>query len=223
MSEGISWSTILDKIGGSQAFEPLPANDYDVRIAESSAVRASTGKPMIKIRFEVVAGPYSGKKFFHNFVITTQGDNMEKAMAVFFRNMRTLGLDEGFFRTNPPIEGIAKALLGKVCRVSITHREWQGQINENVTRIQPASAATNVSLGTPAQASVQISGGNGAPVPTGLPPVAQTYATPASVAPAQETASQVTVASTPAPSTPAYEPPTSVSPPTLPPPPPLPS
>lgn len=212
MTEGISWGAILDRLGGSQAFEPLPAGDYDVRIAESSAVRASTGKPMIKVRFEVTSGPRAGRKFFHNFVITTQGENAEKAMAVFFRNMKVFGLDEAYFRSDPPLDQVAKAVLGKVCKVTTTVREWQGQLNENVTRIQAATPGVALAAATPVS-----SNGSGAPVPTGLPPVAPVQAPPA---PAYVPAPQPEQYNVPA--HPAPAPPVVTTPPTLPPPPPLP-
>lgn len=201
MTEGISWGAILDRLGGSQAFEPLPAGDYDVRIAESSAVRASTGKPMIKVRFEVTSGPRAGRKFFHNFVITTQGENAEKAMAVFFRNMKVLGLDETYFRGDPPLDTVANAILGKVCHVITTVREWNGQLNENVTRIQPATPGVAMAAATPVGQN-----GSGAPVPQGLPPVAPSY-----------------VQSVDVPAQPAPAPPIVTTPPNLPPPPPLPA
>lgn len=168
LSDGISWGAILDKLGGAAAFEPLPAGEYDVRIIESNAQRASTGKPMIKIRFEVTSGPRAGRKFFHNFVITTQGENAERAMAVFFRNMKTLGLDEAYFRADPPLETVAKDLLGRVCRVMTNVREWQGQLNENVTRINPATPGQSLAAATPAGQN-----GSGAPMNFGGLPAPQ--------------------------------------------------
>jgi hypothetical protein len=35
----------------SASFEALPVGDYDVEVVESTAVRSSNGKPMVKVTF----------------------------------------------------------------------------------------------------------------------------------------------------------------------------
>jgi hypothetical protein len=207
----VSWSSILDRLGGSQAFEPLPVGSYDVRIAESTAKKASTGKNMLNVRFEVVSGPRAGRKFFHNFVLTTTGENADRAMSMFFRNMKLFGLDDAYFRANPPLDTVARDLLGKVCNVTVDHREWQGNIQENVKQIKAATPGMAAAATTPAGPA------NSAPVPSGLPQPIPSTAPPA--APPAPPAPPV------APPVPAYEAPApaAVAPPTLPPPPPLPA
>ena len=89
MPAPINWNELVETADEAPSFDPLPANDYLVKITAAEAVSASTGKPMLKTTLEVEGGPYNGRRLWHNFVISQ--DN-PKAMSIFFRQMNALGL-----------------------------------------------------------------------------------------------------------------------------------
>lgn len=122
-------------------FEALPIGDYDVEVAKAEAVTSSTGKPMIKTTMRVVTGPYERRPIVNQFVMTL--DNPQ-ATAIFFRHMRAFGLDEQFFASlgsASSLEPVASALVGRRARLSIGHREWQGEVRNEVKSVKPYTGA----------------------------------------------------------------------------------
>lgn len=187
----VPWAD-LQKAAGDAAFEPLPVGTYDVTVDTAEATQSSSGKDMIKVKFKVLGGPHEGRGLFNQFVISPDSAN---ALAFFFRHMAAFGLDEKYFATNPQLEAVAAALVGKVCRVKVSIREWQGQDRNQVDAVMPPTPGTATvaapaptpmptappTPGQPATPSVAPPAGVGAtPMPT-APPVS-----PAPVAPGTE-------------------------------------
>lgn len=180
MTAPINFGELLDSAGGG--FEPIPKADYDVSVSSAEAAQSSTGKLMFKIVYKIVGGPYNGRTIYNNITLTTDNPN---ALRMFFMNMKAMGLDESFFATSPAPSVVADALVGHSCRVTIDHREWQGQVRENVKSLKPST------------------GGAGAvPAVAGLPaapPAAAPVATPAAPAPAAPAPAVAPPAAPPAP------------------------
>lgn len=128
----------------SVSYEALPIGDYDVEVVESTALRSSNGKPMIKVQLQVLSGPYQNRRIFNNFVFS-----IENAMAVsiFFRHMKCFGLKEDFFAqmgANGSMEAVASALMGRRARVTLGMRQWQGEDRNEVNQIKPYTGAPGV-------------------------------------------------------------------------------
>lgn len=114
--------------------------EYDMIVHSAEATTYGTGNQGIKAVFMFENGPHAGQKVFNNFVIVS-GNN--RALAMFFRNMKTLGLDADFFGKNPQLDEVAKALEGRRARVVLAHREWQGNMQYDVSGIKVPNGAAN--------------------------------------------------------------------------------
>lgn len=130
---------IQDAKGAS--FEPLPVGDYDVEVAKSEAVTSQNGKPMIKTTMRVVSGPYEKRPIINNFVLSLENP---QATAIFFRHMKAFGLTEEWFASLGKVgslEPVASALIGRRVRLSVAHREWNGEMRNEVKAVKPYTGA----------------------------------------------------------------------------------
>jgi len=130
---------IQDAKGAS--FEALPQGDYDVEVAKADAVTSSSGKPMIKVTMRVVSGPYERRPIINQFVFSADNPT---AVAIFFRHMKAFGLDEAFFAalgSAASLEPVASALVNRRARLTIGHREWQGETRNEVKAVKPYTGA----------------------------------------------------------------------------------
>lgn len=126
--------------------------EYDMIVHSAEGTTYSTGSQGIKAVFMFENGPHAGQKVFNNFVIVS-GNN--QALGMFFRNMKTLGLDSAFFAKNPQLDEVAKAIEGRRIRVKLEHREWNGDMQYDVKGIKPPTgAATGTVPGTSSGPSV---------------------------------------------------------------------
>lgn len=219
----------------SVSFEALPVGEYDVEVVESTATTSSSGKPMIKVKMKVIAGPYAPRQVFNQFVFSADNPT---ALSIFFRHMRAFGLDEGFFASLGAVNSldpVAGALMNRRATVKLSHREWQGETRNNVEAFRPYAGGAPVGVpgspsvpgipGIPAMppAPVPAPAPAAAPAPAPYPPAQpQTYppAQPQGYAPAPVPAVAATAAPAPAyvdpalaemtnatPQQPAYQPP----------------
>lgn len=133
MSEPINFGQLLQDSGG--AFEPVPKGEYDLTVSSAEATKSTTDKVMFKVVYKIVGGPYNGRTIYNNITLTTDNPN---ALRMFFLNMKSMGLTEEFFAGNPTPSQVADALVGRPCRATIDHREWQGQTRENVKSLKAA-------------------------------------------------------------------------------------
>jgi hypothetical protein len=126
----------LLKAAEDAGFSNCPPGTYDVRIVEGVAKTTSAGKDMIVVKFEIIGGPHGGRKVPNNFVISPENAN---ALGFFFRHMRAMGLDSAYFSQNPSPQKLAADLVGKVCRIEVGTRVWNGEEREDVKKIMPPS------------------------------------------------------------------------------------
>lgn len=167
----------------SASFEALPIGDYDVEVAKADSVRASSGKPMIKVQMKVLAGPYQERQVFNNFVLSLENP---QAMAIWFRHMRSFGLTDEFFAAlggNGSMEAVASALVTRRARLTLAHREWQGETRNEVTAVKPYTGAPGLPGPTGPTPAVGVPAGPqfAATAPPQPPPTPQ-LATPAAPA-----------------------------------------
>lgn len=130
---------LADAKGAS--FEALPIGDYDVEVAKSEATTSQNGKPMIKTTMRVVTGPYEKRPIINNFVMSLENP---QAVAIFFRHMKAFGLTEDFFASlgsSGSLEPVASALVGRRARLTLGHREWQGETRNEVKSVKPYTGA----------------------------------------------------------------------------------
>lgn len=144
-----SWDDVLAKAAEGGGGEAIPAGPYDAVIEETEAKAASTGSPMIVAVFKVESGPYAGAKVWNNFVLT------DKSAGIFMANMMSLGLTAEQIKTSvptPDLQGLgilAQMLIGARARITVTQKDWQGRMRNEITKIQAATGAA------PPQAAAQ--------------------------------------------------------------------
>lgn len=193
----------------SVSFEALPIGDYDIRVIESTATTASSGKPMIKVKMEVITGPYAPRKVFNQFVLSLENPN---AVSIFFRHMRAFGLDEQFFAALGPegsLDPVAAALLGRQATVKLGHREWQGENRNNCEGFKPFTGPSAVGVpGMPVNPGVPAM----PPPPTApqmpqVPPMPATAPLAPAYQPVAAQPAQPAAPATPAQPVPVYAPP----------------
>lgn len=179
------------------SFEALPIGDYDVEVAKAEATTSSNGKPMIKTTMRVVSGPYEKRPIINNFVMSLENPT---AVAIFFRHMKCFGLTEEFFASlgsGGSLDQVASALVNRRARLTLGHREWQGENRNEVKSVKPYTGAPPaVAPGGPSVSGVPLGTGPAAlpprpvapqPAPVAAPlppapPAAAPVATPAPVA-----------------------------------------
>jgi hypothetical protein len=172
------------------SMEALPVGDYDVEVAKSEATTSSNGKPMIKVTMKVIAGPYEKRSVLNQFVMSQ--DN-PVALSIFFRHMKALGLTEDWFMalgSTGSLEPVAHALVGRRARLTLGHREWQGETRNEVKAVKPYTGAPGLAPAGPVAGPVAgptgpATGGLLAPpaAPIAPPSPVATVATAAPVAP----------------------------------------
>lgn len=190
----------------SVSYEALPINDYNIEVIEAVATTASTGKPMIKSKFQVLDGPYTNRKVFHNFTLSLDNPN---AVAIFFRQMKAFGLNEQFFAglgAAGGLEPVAMNLVGKRARVKLGHKPWAGETRNNVENILPYTGTPGMPVTPPVAAPVAAP--VAPPIPAPMPaPVAPPPAAQAPVPPPSPAAQPLPVAPPAATATPVPPPP----------------
>lgn len=168
------------------SFEALPIGDYDVEVNKADAVTSQNGKPMIKTTMRVVSGPYERRPIINQFVLSTENP---QAVAIFFRHMKAFGLTDEYFSglgQVTSLEPVANALIGRRARLSIGHREWQGEMRNEVKSVKPYTGAPPVAAPTGPTGPGGPAGPRpltGPTPPTATPPQSQVIAPPPPPAP----------------------------------------
>jgi len=130
---GTSWADLMKN--AKIASQPVTEGEHPVRITDAQAVQASTGKPMIKITAEILEGPDAKRKVYGQQVLS---EDNGMALAIFFRTMEAIGLDDAFFSHEPSMGQVASNLIGRQARVVIKHREWNGATRSEIDRWLPS-------------------------------------------------------------------------------------
>lgn len=174
MTEPINWGQLMQNAKGQ--LEPIPDGDYDVKVIDAQAMKASTGKLMFKIKFEITSGPHSPRKVYNNLVLS---DDNPMALAIFFRNLEALGVNDAFLAQNPTPDQIASAMSNRTCRVTLGKRTWQGVEQNEVKRMLPPLGGGPVAPGVATGPAVPMPGGMPVPSPVATPTPAPTSGPPA--------------------------------------------
>jgi hypothetical protein len=154
-----------------------PKGDYDMEVIEADSVHSKDGVPMVKAKLRCLIGPFAGKTMINNFVM--KYDN-PAALAMFFKAMRALGLDEGWIGSLGQLNiadpnclaPIAAALRGHRARFTNDHRQWNGVTQNNISGVNP------ITDGIGAGGPVAQPAAYAAPAVPGVPPAPSVPAVP---------------------------------------------
>jgi hypothetical protein len=169
----IDFGQLMKEAG--EGFQPVPSGPYNVQLVKAEAVTSGTGKPMIKVRLQIIGGPHDGRQLFDQFVITAGNPT---ALSFFFEHMAAFGLDRSFFASNPPLDGVAATLIGRQALVSVGIKQYKGADRNEVQSYNAIAGGQVGGIGPSAAAGP----GPATMVPQAVPPVASAPA-PAPVAP----------------------------------------
>lgn len=125
----INWQSELDKV--EEGTKPIAEGTHNFRIVEAKPTKASSsGNSMIRLSAKVEGGPDDGKIAFVNLVFPF--DN-PRAMKMTLRRLGGLGVSAELLKAeNPSIEQIAAKLIGRLAGGTVTHREWNGELQNDV-------------------------------------------------------------------------------------------
>jgi hypothetical protein len=169
----VNFTQVL-KDAKSASFEALPVGDYDVEVEKADSVTSSNGRPMIKTTFKVIVGPHTNRKIINNYVLVVDNPT---ALAIFFRNMKALGLTDEFWASlgaSGTLDPAAQSLIGRRARLKLGQKEWNGEMRNEVSQTMPYTGAPG-GMGGPAAGPVAgPSPMMGTPGPASTPgPIAQ--------------------------------------------------
>jgi hypothetical protein len=182
--ESINFAQLYENSGGP--YEPVPKNEYEVVIDSCEVGKSSTDKLMYKLKYKIVGGPQNGRTVYNNITLTTDKPN---ALKMFFTQMKAMGLPNEYWASNPSPDTVAAALVGRQCRIIVDHREWNGEMREDVKGIKPSLGGGPAVIPSP----------SAGPSTSATPPTPSVAASAPSPAPSPEPVSAPTPAPTPEP------------------------
>jgi hypothetical protein len=179
MSE-YNWNQLMAE--ADQGIVPIPAGEYEMQVGTAVVAATGNGKDMIKVRYNVVAGPHIGRPVFNNFTISPESS---QSMGFFFRQMKAHGLGPDFFGRNPTPQQVAENLVGKLVHVKIKIEPYQGEDRNKPDGFSPSQLPGGAATAVPAPAPLGAPAFppmTAVPAPAPLaplaPPVAPTLAPP---------------------------------------------
>lgn len=135
----IDWQAMM--ANSTKVGEPIPDGTYQV-VSESATFGSSrNGDPQWKVVWRIIGGPQNGRKVFDQFTLS-QGSDDKAALTrgFFFRDLKSLGIDEAFFAQMPANEVIAQR-LGNLNAVISVVKNGQYSNVDGYTLSGPAGGA----------------------------------------------------------------------------------
>jgi Protein of unknown function (DUF669) len=133
----INWSNVIRET--DEGTKVIPPGEYNVRVTEAQAVKASSGSDMIKTTVKLEDPPYAGRSLITNLVFTF--DN-PIAMRMLFRRLSALGVTaEWLAESSASVPQIAEAIKGRSSLAKINVRRWNNEDRNDVEMFLDGSGA----------------------------------------------------------------------------------
>lgn len=169
----VNWGD-LTQAANDAGFSLVPNGTYNVTVAKAEAKKTSTGKDQIAVRFTIDDGPNAKASLFNNFVISPDNGT---ALGFFFRHMKALGLGPDFFSSNPSMDQVAAALVGKKAQAAVSTRIWNEEERNQIDKIMaplggqvPSAAVPTGGIPQPSVPVAKAAAPTPAPAPTAAVP-----------------------------------------------------
>jgi hypothetical protein len=172
-----NWGELMSEAGAT--LQPIPDGEYELQVTGAKAMTTSNNKPMLSVRYQVTAGPHTSRPVWNNFIISRESPN---ALGFFFRHMNAHGLGAEYFQSNPSMEQVADALVGRQVHATIGHKPYQGETRNEVSKFTPTQVPGGV-VPSPAPVGGQFPVPSTPPVPAAPPVAAVPPAPPVAAAP----------------------------------------
>lgn len=163
----VNWGQLAKDAGDIQ---PVPVGKYLAIITQAELKTAGSGNEYWKATFKIQDGPQAGRTLYNNFVLVEGNPN---ALRAFFINMQNLGITQDqLVSLGQDKNALTPLLVGRQALLTVTHREYQGQMRDNVERVErhPAGPIGNLQGGyatTPGAAPIPSAAA--APIPAAAP------------------------------------------------------
>lgn len=121
--------------------ELCPVGTYDVKVAEAKFSPTSTGRDQFIVVYEILTGPYAGRKVKNWMTIVSEYPGLVKR---WFDQMEAMGLNRDYFRAEPPNDRVCADLTGRTCRIEVGRRKKKGSSDEeteDISKVMPLDAA----------------------------------------------------------------------------------
>lgn len=167
----VNWGQLAKDAGDIQ---PVPVGKYDAIITECELKTSQNGREYWAAKFKIQNGPQAGRTLYNNFVLVEDNPN---ALRAFFINMSNLGISvDQLTSLGTDKNALTPLLIGRQALVQVTHREYQGQMRDNIDRVErhpsgpfgvnvAAAPVTSTNPGTP-PAPTTPAPGAAAPTPS---------------------------------------------------------
>jgi hypothetical protein len=128
MANGMSLSLDFTGVG-----EVLPEGEYTVELRSVKKGESSAGNPMLFFNYQVTdAGDYQGRTIF---------DGIPLIETTLWRlRLALIGLGFDPESVSGPVQLQVDDLVGRKTRVTVEHREWQGEKRANISRFTAIGA-----------------------------------------------------------------------------------
>lgn len=165
-----TWGSIVDKAREEGGFELIPPSTYDWQIVGSDPGTTSTGKSRIRVKAVILSGPLAGKSAWKDLVF----DSDPGVMSIRVQELEALGIDPSQYQgtIEQVVNQLAPALVNTTFKAQLTHRQWAGQMRNNLGIFQKRAAGGAPTPGVAAPAPTQ-SGTPTAPAPVTAPAAPQ--------------------------------------------------
>jgi len=152
--------------------ELFPVGVYDVKvIGAESKVNDNSGRKTFIVQYEVVSGPLAGRKLKNWMTIVEEYPGL---VALWFKDMAAMGLDDAFFEAEPSDAQICAALQGRFCEIAVGRRKKNKTSDDETEDIKvrpPATGASAVAPPAPDPMAAAMAAAPAAdPNAPGLPP-----------------------------------------------------
>lgn len=127
-------------------YELFPIGTHDVIVVDAEKPQKGAAMGFI-VQFEVTTGPLAGRKF-KNWMTLSESvmDQYPGLVAIWFKEMAALGLDDAFFEVEPSDAQVIAALKGRPARAQVGRRKKKGSDDEveDIKIFPPATPAAPV-------------------------------------------------------------------------------
>lgn len=137
----IDWNKELDKV--EEAIKPIAEGEHTFRVLDATATVSSNGNRMIRTTVQVAEPDAdAGKTAVTNLVFTF--DN-PRGMRMTLRRLAATGISQEVLKAeNLTIEQIAVRLKGQTVLGKVSHREWNGEMQNDVEFVKSGGAGPNL-------------------------------------------------------------------------------
>lgn len=129
----VNWAQLAKDAGDTS---PVPIGKYDAICVKAELKKAAaSGNEYWATQWKIQSGPSANRMLFNNFVLVEDNPN---ALRAFFINLRNLGITtEHLQNLGTDKNALTPMFVTRQAVLTVGHRPYQGQLREDVERVDP--------------------------------------------------------------------------------------